>query len=233
MAQINEAGMRRTTVDKIFAHLHDEILSLRLKPGDKISEADIAAQFGVSRQPVRDAFNRLASLDLLLTRPQRATEVKRFSMRDIERSRFVRSAVEKEVLHRAALCCDAAGASRLDAALAMQVQMLHDQNSEEFGALDYEFHKILCEIAQAEFAFDVILAEKSKVDRLCALSLSKSDSLPELVADHQDIARAITRNDPSSAVEHGLRHLSRLDKIIAQVSADNTNYFTSPLPCRD
>ena len=78
----NLATDRRTTVDEIFDHLFDEISSLRLRPGDRISEADIAAQFGVSRQPVRDAFTRLANLDLLLIRPQRATEVKRFSSRE-------------------------------------------------------------------------------------------------------------------------------------------------------
>ena len=117
MAQITQLGARRTTVDEIFDHLHDEILSLRLRPGDKISEADIATQFGVSRQPVRDAFSRLASLDLLLIRPQRATEVKRFSMREIVKSRFVRAAVEKEVLRRAAELCDADGAARLNLSL--------------------------------------------------------------------------------------------------------------------
>ena len=56
MMQVTQLGERRTAVDDIFDYLHDEILSLRLRPGDKISEADIAAQFGVSRQPVRDAF---------------------------------------------------------------------------------------------------------------------------------------------------------------------------------
>ena len=81
MVQTAPVGERRTSVDDIFDYLYDEISGLRLRPGDRISEADIAARFGVSRQPVRDAFNRLANLDLLLIRPQRATEVKRFSMR--------------------------------------------------------------------------------------------------------------------------------------------------------
>ena len=46
---------RRTAVDEIFDHLRAEIDALRLRPGDRISEAEIAARFGVSRQPVRDA----------------------------------------------------------------------------------------------------------------------------------------------------------------------------------
>ncbi|ABG33447.1 GntR family transcriptional regulator [Roseobacter denitrificans] len=225
MAQATQLGERRTSVDDIFDHLHAEILSLRLRPGDKISEADIAARFGVSRQPVRDAFNRLATLDLLVIRPQRATEVKRFSAREIAKSRFVRAAVEQEVLRRAACYCDASGAADLDAALAAQERAIKQDDLETFGALDYAFHETLCQIAQVDFAFDVIRKEKSNVDRLCILSLSKGDRMPDLVADHRRIAQAVKTHDAQSAMENGMRHLSRLDATIEQISITNANYF--------
>jgi GntR family transcriptional regulator, rspAB operon transcriptional repressor len=225
MAHVTQLGGRRTSVDDIFDYLHEEILSLRLLPGDKISEADIAARFGVSRQPVRDAFNRLANLDLLMIRPQRATEVKRFSMREIVKARFVRLSVEKEVLRRAAQYCDTHGAAQLDAALAQQEEAIRGRNVDGFGALDYEFHRTLCQIAQADFAFDVIQAEKSKVDRLCMLSLSKEHRMPELVADHRAMADAIKDHNPERAVELGMLHLSRLDETITWISATNANYF--------
>lgn len=225
MVQVTQLGARRTSVDEIFDHLREEILSLRLRPGDKISEADIAAQFGVSRQPVRDAFSRLATLDLLMIRPQRATEVKRFSMREIVKSRFVRAAIEQEVLRRAAQYCDAQGAGALELALTAQEQALQNGSFDAFGKLDYEFHEILCKIAKADFAFDVIMLEKSKVDRLCVLGLSKEDRMPELVADHREIAEAVKGHDLELAVEIGMRHLSRLDDTIEKISTTNANYF--------
>ena len=225
MARATQMNDRRTSVDAVFDYLHEEILSLNLRPGDKISEAEIAAQFGVSRQPVRDAFSRLANEDLLLIRPQRATEVKRFSMREIKKSRFVRTAVEKEVLLCASLHCDASGAAMLDAAIAEQEEAVATKNVEKFGLLDYEFHKSLCKIAQADFAFDVILNEKSKVDRLCMLGLSKDARMPDLVDDHRGIAAAVKNNDPERAIEIGMFHLSRLDETIERISDTNANYF--------
>ena len=225
MARATQINDRRTSVDAVFDYLHEEILSLNLRPGDKISEAEIAAQFGVSRQPVRDAFSRLANEDLLLIRPQRATEVKRFSMREIKKSRFVRTAVEKEVLLCASLHCDASGAAVLDAAIAEQEEAVATKNVEKFGVLDYEFHKSLCKIAQADFAFDVILNEKSKVDRLCMLGLSKDARMPDLVNDHRGIAAAVKNNDPERAIEIGMFHLSRLDETIERISDTNANYF--------
>lgn len=225
MAHVTQIGDRRTSVDDIFDYLHNEILALRLRPGDKISEAEVAARFGVSRQPVRDAFSRLANLDLLLIRPQRATEVKRFSAREIEKSRFVRAAVEREVLRRAAENCDADGAGMLDTRLAEQARIIKERDFDAFGALDYDFHKTLCQIAGADFAFDVIQAEKAKVDRLCMLGLAKEDRMPQLVRDHEEIAAAVKANDPDRAVEIGMVHLSRLDQTIEHITTTNANYF--------
>lgn len=216
---------RRTTVDEIFEHLSAEISALRLRPGDRISEAEIAAQFGVSRQPVRDAFTRLANLDLLLIRPQRATEVKRFSMREIEKSRFVRAAVEAQVLRLAAQRANSASARDLEACLKRQRAVLSKGDYQAFGALDYEFHQTLCNIAGVDFAFEVISREKAKVDRLCMLGLSKEDRMPQLLEDHEAIAAAIAAGDEARAVEVGMVHLSRLDATIEAIEATNAHYF--------
>ncbi len=223
--QLNQARDRRTSVDEIFDYLYGEISALRLMPGDKISEADIAAQFGVSRQPVRDAFSRLQNLDFLLIRPQRATEVKRFSSREIEKSRFVRAAVEAEVLRRAAKRCEATGAAALEASLAEQRTVIAETNYQKFGALDYAFHKTLCQIAGADFAFEVISQEKAKVDRLCLLGLSKEDRMPQLLHDHEEIAAAVTKGDGEAAVAAGMLHLSRLDATIESIATTNADYF--------
>lgn len=225
MANVTAISERRTAVDDVFDHLHAQISSLQLKPGDRISEAEIAAQFGISRQPVRDAFSRLANQGLLLIRPQRATEVRRFSMREIEKARFVRAAIETEVLRRAAAACDAHGADRLDDCLRQQDAAVAASEVEKFGQLDYEFHKVLCEIGGVDYAFEVIMEEKAKVDRLCMLGLSKEQRLPDLAADHRAIAQAVKEHDAEAAVAAGMKHLSRLDETIERITETNANYF--------
>jgi DNA-binding GntR family transcriptional regulator len=225
MAHNSVLSERRTSVDDVFDHLHDQISKLLLKPGDRISEAEIAAQFGVSRQPVRDAFSRLANLDMLLIRPQRATEVRRFSMRAIEKARFVRAAIETEVLRRAAAYCDEDGANELDAQLALQDALVASTEADGFAKLDYDFHQVLCKLAKAGFAFDVILEEKAKIDRLCMLGLSKEQRIPVLVEDHRAIAEAVKAHDPDAAIRACKVHLSRLDETINRIQQTNANYF--------
>lgn len=225
MQTAQKVSIRRTSVDDVFDFLHEEIENLRLRPGDKISEADIAAQFGVSRQPVRDAFSRLANMDLLVIRPQRATEVRRFSERDLKRSRFVRLCVEKEVIRLASTQCDAKGAQMLDASLERQRKIVEAGDYPNFGPEDYLFHETICQIAGVDFAIDVISSEKAKCDRLCMLSIAKEERMPMLLEDHTRIANAIKAGDSETAVSSGVIHLSRLDETIDRIRIENPYYF--------
>ena len=61
--------------EEIYQHLFDMILSLEIKPGDRVPEAEIAKRFGVSRTPVRDALRDLASEGILNIYPNRYVEV--------------------------------------------------------------------------------------------------------------------------------------------------------------
>ncbi|KKK54620.1 hypothetical protein LCGC14_3082870, partial [marine sediment metagenome] len=82
-----------------------------------------------------------------------------------------------------------------------------------------------CEIALVDFAFEVISAEKAKVDRLCILGLCKEDRMPQLIDDHEKIAAAVKTGDPEAAVAAGMHHLSRLDSTIETIKAHNAAYF--------
>lgn len=225
MVKTMRSNERRTSVDSVFDYLYDEIVSMRLLPGSKISEAEMAKYFGVSRQPVRDAFSRLENLDLLLIRPQKATEVKRFSSISITTARFVRAAVEAKVLRRAARVCGKVGSDLLEAHLNKQRAAVDLGNYELFRSLDYSFHEALCEVGEVGYAFDVIAREKAKADRLCVLGLSDDSRLVVLLDDHIRIAKMVTTNDEEGAVKEGMQHLSRLDSTIEAIRAENIDYF--------
>src|SRR5260370_39420143 len=62
--------------------LRAEIISGRLEPGERVLEIDLARQFGVSRQPVREAIRTLEREGLLTSLPNRCTFVTRASLED-------------------------------------------------------------------------------------------------------------------------------------------------------
>ncbi|KMK67747.1 GntR family transcriptional regulator [Puniceibacterium sp. IMCC21224] len=225
MPQATRGKDRRSSVERIVEYLYDEITSMRLLPGTRISETEIASRFGVSRQPARDAFNQLEHMDLITIRPKRATEVRKFSAAAIEKSRFVRAAVETAALRRAAVECDDAGRAALDACLALQKAAIARGNRPAFARLDYDFHRTLCDVGKVSFAYDVIKTEKEKVDRLCTLELSKGDWMQLLIEDHESIANAVKLGDQQAAVDAGMRHLRRLDDTIKTIRINSATYF--------
>ena len=78
----------------VYEELYRRVVEHELTPGTKISEADVAQQLEVSRQPVRDAFSRLARLGFLVIRPQRATTIAPISVESVMQAKFIRSAIE-------------------------------------------------------------------------------------------------------------------------------------------
>ncbi len=215
----------RTTTDIVFDHLHNEIVSLSLLPGTKMSEVEVATRLGVSRQPVRDAFNRLANLDLLSIRPQRATVVKGFSADKIANARFVRMSVELEVIRQAHAGWNEEKAKALGAQLQVQRNAIDAGEINEFHLLDYEFHKLIFELSGYEMAFDTVVRCKQQVDRLCVLSLTDATEVAHVFEDHARIADALT-NGPVGKLEHVFReHLGRLDSTIQDIQESHAEYF--------
>ncbi len=225
MLNLVENLQRRTSTDVVFDQLHEEISSLKILPGAKLSESDIAQRFGVSRQPVRDAFNRLENLDLLLIRPQRATEVRGFSMKRIAHARFVRLAVELEVIRHACSIWDQGCIETLAENMRRQKQALESGQPDQFHTLDYEYHKLICELGGCPMAFNTIEECKNKVDRLCVLSLDRKNESAVLFDDHLQLAKALEERSPEDATAVARKHFARLDAIIADVHEKHSEYF--------
>lgn len=219
------SGTRRTTTDIIFDTLLGEILSLTRLPGSRMSEAELAAQLGVSRQPVRDAFNRLANLGLLVIRPQRATVVRGFSMEEIVNARFVRLALELELITRAAEIWDGDMARKMAANLSKQQDAIAQADTERFHALDYEFHRSICIAGGTPLAFETVETCKRTVDRLCLLSLGRADEVDAILEDHQAIFHALDTGSVTRARDTTRHHLGRLDKTIADIYEKHSEYF--------
>lgn len=216
---------RRTTADDVFDQLRFDIVNLRLLPGTKLSEAEIASQRNVSRQPVREAFIRLNNMNLLHIRPQKATLVRKISNRDILNTRFIRTAIEVEIVRRACACANADNLLAIEDNLSDQREAVEAGDGDRFHDLDYDFHHLLCVAANCGFAFKAIAENKSHVDRLCMLSLADAQGKEELLADHSNIFEALRRQDEEGIVALTRLHLSRLDKTLVDARKTYPDYF--------
>lgn len=220
-----EDSARRTTTDTVYETLHKEIVSLNILPGTKLSETEVAKRFGVSRQPVRNAFTRLGNEELLLIRPQKATKVRGFSMDRVALARLVRLSVELEIAQCAIAVWDADSQAKLDENISLQERAIAKGDLQTFHALDYDFHNLICTLSKKPLAFEVIVDCKQIVDRLCVLSLTKDSEAKAVLEDHRDIAKGLASGDYEKAQGIIRKHLSRLDDTIDFIHETHPDYF--------
>lgn len=217
---------RRTSADVVFDQLRADIVSLKLAPGAKLSEVEVAKRSAVSRQPVREAFIRLGDMGLLAVRPQKATLVQKISVRKIEDARFVRAALEVEVVKKACHAATAQDMSRISDNLKAQESAVANQNVEAFHKLDYAFHQLMCAAAGHEVAFQIIAKGKAHVDRLCMISLAQRSRILDLLGDHSRLFAALKDRDGPAMVRLTRMHLGRLDATIAAARQSHPHYFS-------
>lgn len=216
---------RQTTAEEVFHRLHSDIISLRLNPGAKLSEVEVAKQFEVSRQPVREAFMRLGGLNLLQIRPQKATLVRKISEQALKDTRFIRVAVEVEVVRRACKVATNESLIEIRANLEQQKSAIDALDALTLRELDYEFHRLICVAADCVSAFKTVAENKAHTDRVCTLELSDVRGMAEVLEGHTNIVLAITAQDEEAAVKFTRRHLAHLDDTLTNARKNHADYF--------
>ena len=131
--------VRISVVDQLHAALRMAIIGNELSPGTRISEAEVAQQYGISRQPVREAFITLANEGLLDIRPQRGSFVAKISLAAVLDARFVREAVEADIVKLLADTPDPALIADLRAQLVRQHDLVGG-STRDFMEADEVFH---------------------------------------------------------------------------------------------
>ena len=91
-------AVRRTYKATIYESLHELIQELALPPGERLIEADLAARFGVSKTPIREALLHLESDGLVTIIPHAGATVTWLSLEDYEQQLFLQDALEQPAL---------------------------------------------------------------------------------------------------------------------------------------
>lgn len=195
---------------QVYRQIRDAIVTLKLPPGDLLSEMELAKQFGTSRQPVREAFLKLQGAGLVLVRPQRGTVVVKISGKLVNDARYLREAIELAVVQRACAVATPAKIETLRRCIDRQREAARRRHHGAFMHVDDEFHRLLAACADLDQAYGVIEDFKGQMDRVRYLSLDDATPLDLLIAQHQAIADAVAARDNARAHAAMTAHLGEL-----------------------
>ena len=213
--------------ERLYDELRERILSFDLPPGAVLSRTDLAASYGVSQTPVREALQRLAQDGLVLIYPQSKTLVAPIDMKKLGETHFLRVAVETEVVRRLAVSRPAGTVKRAGAIVQMQRALIEaDGDMSMFVDLDRQFHRTLFE-AVGMGALHVMLTDRlGHLYRCQRLELPREGKLQDIVRAHQEILDGIASEDPEKAGAAMRDHLSGTISRIDAIRAAHPAYFS-------
>lgn len=217
----------RHAAPQVFERLREMILSLELAPGTVLSRADLAARFGLSQTPIRDALMKLGEEGLVDIFPQHATLVSHIDVGSAQQAQFLRRAIEAEVVRALAERPDATLVEKLRAQIDVQSALMGSPAYLEFIAADRAFHRLMYVSAGVPDLFDLVRQRSGHVDRLRMLNLPTVGKQREIVRDHRRIVDAIATGDVVAA-QAGLReHLSGTLSQIETIRRAHPAYFSA------
>lgn len=222
----------QTIAPQVVAQLRQAIVELQLRPGEALSEKEIALRYGVSRQPVREAFIKLAEQGLLQVLPSRGTYVVKISVRDVLNARFVRESIESAVVRAAARLATDGDCTALDRNVAAQREAIDDGDITRFYQLDGEFHQLIGRIADCPQALRVVEQSRAQIDRVRYLSLPDATPVETLVTQHAAIAAGIRARDPDAAEAAMRVHLREILSALPKLKARHPDLFDASEPPR-
>lgn len=209
---------------QLHRRLRDRIVSCDLAPGQRISETEIAETYGVSRQPVREAFIKLAEERLVSIRPQRGTYIQRISVPDALTARFIREAVEVELVRLVVERVTPDMLAALDEQIAGQRVAAREDGPAAFVQLDETFHRTLARFAGEPAVSDYLDGLNVQMNRVRNIT-ARQFSTSKLVDQHAAIVKGIRAGDAAAAEAAMRQHLRQFNEDLPQIIAAYPDYF--------
>ena len=214
-----------TAASRIYSDLRAELVSLQRRPGEVVSEAEIALSHGVSRTPVREAILKLSDEGLLEIFPQSGIFVSRIPLAALPEAIIIRKALEATTAQLAAERATASQILVLHSILERQREANAAKDSDTFHRADEMFHATIAELAGYPGIWTLIQQVKVHVDRYRRLTLPQQGRIPRVIVEHEAILGAIEAHDPAAARSAMEFHLERLLDNISATQSINPEFF--------
>lgn len=180
-----------------------EILTGSRRAGARLDETGLAAQFGCSRTPVREALAELCARGLAQRRQGRGVEVIRPDPAAL--LEHFEALAELEAL------CAGLAAHRADLGalvqLEDQISAMEAAASADYPALNLNFHETICALSGNGALARVVAEMRLRLDALRGVQLRDEARRARSMAEHRDLLRAISARDAGAAAQLMREHL--------------------------
>jgi DNA-binding GntR family transcriptional regulator len=204
----------QSLADAVAGRLRRAIHAGDLQPGARLVERALAAHFGVSHIPVREAFARLEEEALVVRFPRRGARVAEVSERTLAELSEIRVVLERLVVRRVQAAWSAEAEERLRAiATEMQTAAAAGDVAAVYD-LDWRFHETLWRLADHAILLEVVAQMRGRIERF--LRVATLALPPDALRAHADEHVALLESIGSGSRTRAERAMERHIGVAAQ-----------------
>ncbi len=191
----------------IFDKIREDILNNKYTAGDKIVEAKLAEELGVSRTPVREALKQLELDGLVDNIPNRGVVVKGISNQDIHDIYSIRVAIEGIAARWAV--------ERMDDSVIEDLKEIYDlmefytfkNDIDKILELDTKFHETIYSATESRYLEQVLRDFQLFIKSTRSLSLQSLGRSKYALEEHKAILEGFIEKDAEKAYEASVKHI--------------------------
>jgi GntR family transcriptional regulator of gluconate operon len=200
------------------AAVRKALLSGDLRPGDRLREADLAEQLGISRGPVREALRILEQQGVVCIEPRRGAYVRELSVEDAVEVYTLRAALEGLAVRLGV------EQGAFDEQAIGQLQHLVDQLADlgetddplDWLESDIAFHDLLCRQSGHSLVLKVLSDVRAQIRQLHVFARFVPENLRRLADNHQTVLDAVAGGDPVAAESEIKDHIILAGKLYVE-----------------
>ena len=194
MQQVAENGSMAEIAYRV---LEEQLVTIKIPPGELVSERDLMAKAGIGRTPVREAIQKLSAEGMLQVLPRKGLMVT-----PLRRSDLLQIVEARRVLERL-MVVKAAERATPDQRQALRILATHMEAAgsdlESFFRLDRRLDELLETACNNRYLVNALAAMHSQCRRLWYLHRHRLN-LPLSTQLHAGLARAVADSDGAGAI---------------------------------
>ncbi|MDV2977870.1 MULTISPECIES: GntR family transcriptional regulator [Glutamicibacter] len=203
--------------ERAYQVLRDRLIMMDIAPGDPINEAQLVAELGIGRTPLREALKRLEVDHLVQSYPRRGTFASRVDITELADITEVRQALEPLAAAKAATLQGGSARAGIQATLEAVQQLSGENLRRTLMENDLEVHRLIYQAAGNHHLEQTLIRLDNLATRIWCMALDRLPSIDEHIGEHVALLQAILDGHAQRAQELAREHIVHFEKSVRSV----------------
>ena len=206
-----------TFQQQAYDYVREQIMSMGFRPGQTITDSQVAEALDISRTPAREALRRLQQEHLLTKEARRGWKVTSLSVQDIHDIFEIKLLLEGLIARQAAACEDEDKRAALERAIAKMELAAQDHNFEQWSDADWDLHQLVFSMSPNARLGRIINSLNAQWYHMRVGLKAMEGRVGRSNQEHSEIVDAILARDGAAAEEAMRTHLAKVQDALVRM----------------